>query len=216
MSLKNTSLCLLEVKPLDDSINLDDLAAQIFKMTFEGNSAQWKSDFKKEPVAFGIFKLILGCILPSSYNTDEFTDAICDQFPEEIQSVDVLSFNEIIVLDTAEEMQDYGDADYWDERYTKRDEQTFEWILGWKDLKSHIEALFTENQLKNKSEISIMNLGCGNSVLSEDMYDEGYKQIFNMDISQVCIDHMTERNAVSRPEMKWEVMDVRSLSYTDE
>ena len=37
-----------------------------------------------------------------------------------------------------------------------------------------------------------------------------------MDISKVCIDHMTERNGINRPEMKWEVMDVRSLTYENE
>ena len=42
--------------------------------------------------------------------------------PNEVQTVDVLSINEETVLDTAEEMQDYGDAKYWDQRYTERDE----------------------------------------------------------------------------------------------
>jgi len=57
-----------------------------------------------------------------------------------------------------------------------------------------------------------LNLGCGNSILCEDMYDQGFRQIYNMDISSVCIAQMAERNK-SRPEMKWEVMDVRELKY---
>ena len=44
------------------------------------------------------------------------------------------------------------------------------------------------------------------------MYDQGFRQIYNMDISSVCITQMAERNK-SRPEMKWEVMDVRELKY---
>jgi EEF1A lysine methyltransferase 4 len=58
-----------------------------------------------------------------------------------------------------------------------------------------------------------LNLGCGNSILCEDMWDEGYKLIWNMDISSVCIQQMGDRNRQSRPEMKWEVMDCRDLKY---
>ena len=53
------SLVMLEVKPLDDTTNLDDLAQKIFsEITQEG--LYWKTEYKKEPVAFGIFKLIVG------------------------------------------------------------------------------------------------------------------------------------------------------------
>ena len=45
------------------------------------------------------------------------------------------------------------------------------------------------------------------------MYDEGYTNIYNMDISSVCIEQMTKRNKEKRPEMKWEVMDCRDLNY---
>ena len=53
------SLVMLEVKPLDDTTSLDDLAKKIFaEITQEG--LFWKTEYKKEPVAFGIFKLIIG------------------------------------------------------------------------------------------------------------------------------------------------------------
>ena len=48
------------------------------------------------------------------------------------------------------------------------------------------------------------------------MYDEGYLNIFNMDISTVCIETMSERNNKLRPLMNWAVMDVRDLKYQDE
>jgi EEF1A lysine methyltransferase 4 len=37
-----------------------------------------------------------------------------------------------------------------------------------------------------------------------------------MDISTVCIQQMGDRNKKQRPQMKWEVMDVRELKYQDE
>lgn len=35
--------------------------------------------------------------------------------------------------------------------------------------------------------------GCGNSRLSEEMYEDGYTDITNIDISRVVIDQMAER-----------------------
>jgi len=52
------SLVLFEVKPLDDTTNLDDLAKRILGIKMDG--LYWKTEYKKEPVAFGIFKLIIG------------------------------------------------------------------------------------------------------------------------------------------------------------
>ena len=56
-----------------------------------------------------------------------------------------------------------------------------------------------------------MNLGCGNSVICEQMYDEGYVSITNNDISEVCIEKMALRNSKERPLMKWDVMDIRDM-----
>ena len=44
-----------------------------------------------------------------------------------------------------------------------------------------------ESGKKIKYDIQILNLGCGNSYLSENMYDEGYLNITNNDISTACI-----------------------------
>ena len=33
----------------------------------------------------------------------------------------------------------------------------------------------------------VLNLGCGNSLLSEEMYNDGYKNILNIDLSQSII-----------------------------
>jgi elongation factor 1-beta len=53
------SLVMLDVKPVDDTTDLDALAPKIFKeITQDG--LFWKTEYKKVPVAFGIFKLIVG------------------------------------------------------------------------------------------------------------------------------------------------------------
>lgn len=56
-------------------------------------------------------------------------------------------------------------------------------------------------------------LGCGNSTLSEDLWDDGYHNIVNVDYSAVLIDRMRKRHSQDRPEMEWLEMDVRNLSF---
>ena len=48
---------MFEVKPLDSETDLDKLAARILAITMDG--LYWKTEYKKIPVAFGIFKLII-------------------------------------------------------------------------------------------------------------------------------------------------------------
>ena len=53
-----------------------------------------------------------------------------------------------------------------------------------------------------RSKITILNLGCGNSTLAEDLYDNGFTNVFNNDISSAVIQQMSERNAEKRPGLK--------------
>ena len=52
--------------------------------------------------------------------------------------------------------------------------------------------------------------------MSEHMYDEGYTDIINIDISQSCIENMKSRNEQKRPQMKWDVMDVCDMSQFED
>ncbi|KAL9710919.1 hypothetical protein Ac2012v2_005459 [Leucoagaricus gongylophorus] len=58
-------------------------------------------------------------------------------------------------------------------------------------------------------------LGCGNSKLSEDLWEDGYKNIINTDFSGVLIEKMKQRHKQIRPEMEWHEMDVRDLQFAD-
>ena len=88
------SLVLLEVKPLDDTTNLDELAQKIFKeITQDG--LFWKTEYKKEPVAFGIFKLIIGFSLEDEkVSVDNIVEKI-EEFEDHVQSVEIAAFNKI-------------------------------------------------------------------------------------------------------------------------
>ena len=59
-----------------------------------------------------------------------------------------------------------------------------------------------------KTKDRVLNVGCGNSQLCADMFDIGYKNLINVDISETVIKQMTEKYRVSRPELKFLHMDM--------
>ena len=88
------SLVMLEVKPMDDTIDLDVLAKKIFSdITQDG--LFWKTEYKKEPVAFGIFKLIIGFSLEDEkVSVDDIVEKI-EGMEDFVQSVEIAAFNKI-------------------------------------------------------------------------------------------------------------------------
>ena len=105
-------------------------------------------------------------------------------------------------------MPNYGEKKYWDDRYSKAGGQaSFDWLENYESLKDLLEE-FIESK-----EAQILILGCGNADFSEDLYDAGYQNIINVDISSVVIEQMKARNRESRPSMEWLVMDITDMSH---
>lgn len=77
-------------------------------------------------------------------------------------------------------MPNYGDATYWDDRYSQAKNATFDWLESWLDIKETFEANVIDGLVDAsdpaavRAKTKVLNLGCGNSVACEDMYDEGY------------------------------------------
>jgi len=71
------SIVFFEVKPLESETDLDVLFTRILKeVVMDG--CDWKQDNKKEPVAFGVFKLIIGCVIEDDkVSTDDIEEQIC-------------------------------------------------------------------------------------------------------------------------------------------
>lgn len=63
--------------------------------------------------------------------------------------------------------------------------------------------------------LQVLVIGCGNSELSEQLYDVGYQDIVNIDISEVVIKQMNERNAGRRPHMSFLKMDMTQMEFPD-
>ncbi|KZT07273.1 S-adenosyl-L-methionine-dependent methyltransferase [Laetiporus sulphureus 93-53] len=113
-----------------------------------------------------------------------------------------------MVLTLVEANEAYGTKEYWDRRYSQEPENaSFDWFKSYAD----VAPIFRE--LIHDKGARILMLGCGNSKLSEEMYDDGYRNIVNIDYSGVLISKMHHRYASTRPEMEWHEMDIRSLTF---
>ncbi|XP_062080780.1 uncharacterized protein LOC133785574 [Humulus lupulus] len=74
-----------------------------------------------------------------------------------------------------------------------------------------------QSQLQGKalSSPQILVSGCGNSRLSEHLYDAGFRDITNVNFSKVVISDMLSRNVRERIGMRWRVMDMTKMQFED-
>ena len=79
---------------MSDETDLDALAAKI--LAVEKDGLFWKTEYKKEPVAFGIFKLIIGFVIEDDkVSVDNDIIPMLEEWEDEVQSVDIQSFNKL-------------------------------------------------------------------------------------------------------------------------
>lgn len=97
----------------------------------------------------------------------------------------------------------YCDVAYWDDRY--RTEATYDWLLPY-----HTYAHLIGRHVKKTDRI--LMLGCGNSPLSELLFKDGFKNIENIDYSQVVINNMVS-HCGDCAQMKWHIMDATQLQF---
>ncbi len=87
------SIIIWEVKPWGEETDLDALAANILKIEMDG--LVWKTEYKKEPIAYGVNKLVIGAVVEDlKVSTDDVQEKI-EAFEDEVQSVDIQSFNKL-------------------------------------------------------------------------------------------------------------------------
>ncbi|KAL7268611.1 hypothetical protein RUND412_008759 [Rhizina undulata] len=107
---------------------------------------------------------------------------------------------------TPKNLEELAFASYWNSRYAEEgSEKSFDWFKDFQSLKP-----FFQKHLLDK-EARIVQLGCGNSTLSKDLYNEDYKNQLNVDFSEIIIEQMKAKH----PEMEWVVMDVREMGCED-
>ncbi|NXN80288.1 MET13 protein, partial [Bombycilla garrulus] len=103
---------------------------------------------------------------------------------------------------------EFGSASYWD-RFFRQRGQPFEWYGAFPDL-----CPFLHKYVRPRDKVLVV--GCGNSELSEQMYDTGLcEDIINIDISNAVIRQMRERSAGTRPRMSYLLMDMLHMDFPD-
>lgn len=103
-------------------------------------------------------------------------------------------------------MAQYGKAAYWDERYT-RDPEPFDWYQRWTGVRDIIMEHIKPTQ-------NFLVIGAGNSRLSEEMYEEGFRKQTNVDISSVVVKAMAEKYA-DKEGMSYVCMDLKQMELGD-
>ena len=99
----------------------------------------------------------------------------------------------------------YKEADYWNLRF--QNEDSYEWLLTYNDIKDKLDKILHKYDKSAK----ILQLGCGNSNFANDMFNDGFIDITNIDISHVCVEKMSRRF----PNMRFLQMDMTSLTFED-
>ncbi|KAL0863717.1 hypothetical protein Bca101_042835 [Brassica carinata] len=121
--------------------------------------------------------------------------------------------------DVLQTLEDFTSKENWDKFFTLRGkDDSFEWYAEWPQLRDSLLPLLRDSLPSSSCSGSLQILvpGCGNSRLSEHLYDAGFRDVTNVDFSKVVISDMLRRNIRSRPEMRWRVMDITKLQLADE
>lgn len=91
---RDRSQIVLEVKPTDTEVNLDELYMTI-KKEISPPGLTWGEGYNKAPVAYGIFKLIISMVVfDDEVSIDDVVEKI-EAMEEQVQSVDINSFNKL-------------------------------------------------------------------------------------------------------------------------
>ncbi|XP_061540455.1 eEF1A lysine and N-terminal methyltransferase isoform X1 [Phycodurus eques] len=102
--------------------------------------------------------------------------------------------------------EEFSTAEYWERFFKKRGEKSFEWYGDYNKLCGVLHKY-----IKMKDQVLVV--GCGNSELSEQLHDVGYKHLTNIDISETVVSHMNQRNAERRPGLTFQQVDATQMPY---
>ncbi|KAM3143476.1 hypothetical protein pb186bvf_004537 [Paramecium bursaria] len=106
--------------------------------------------------------------------------------------------------------EEYAQPNFWDDRY-KEHKGNFDWYVEWPQL----QKFLSDGPMKIDKEAKILMVGCGNSKLSEQMYEDGYQNILSIDISETIVQRMQEEARKKNYNLQYRVMDATQLPFED-
>eukprot|EP00884_Botryococcus_braunii_P023150 jgi/Botrbrau1/9519/Bobra.0211s0010.1 len=105
-------------------------------------------------------------------------------------------------------LSDFRTLEFWNRFFKARGNLPFEWYGDWKQLKELASTICQPGK-------RVLVVGCGNSELSAQMYDDGCTDITNIDFSPGVIRDMMVKHIRARPSMRWLVMDMTQMKFED-
>lgn len=105
----------------------------------------------------------------------------------------------------------YGEKEYWNSRYDKTPKDTFEWFQPWPQIRQYVSKYFI-----NKG--PVLNIGCGNSNMTNDLLADGFSKVTGIDYSQTVITQMKQRTGSASDQslrIEFLTMDVASMSFSN-
>ncbi|KAH7829367.1 putative Endothelin-converting enzyme 2 C (Ece2C) [Monocercomonoides exilis] len=103
-------------------------------------------------------------------------------------------------------MSRFGRLDFWNERYST-DKRAFEFYQSFDTIGQIIKELIPQDA-------RVLYVGCGTSLLPDDMIEAGYESIDCIDWSQPCIEMMQRRHAQTSG-ISFQVMDATDMTTID-
>ena len=100
---------------------------------------------------------------------------------------------------------EYKDPRYWNQRFENED--SYEWLISYNEIRSSLQRILQSFDESSK----FLQLGCGNSNFGIELYRDGYKDITNIDISEVCVEKMS----VKFPQLKFLTMDMTKMEFAE-
>jgi len=87
------SIIVWEVKPWGEETDLKELADKIIAIEMDG--LFWKTEWKKEPIAYGVFKIIIGATIEDDKVSTDIVQEKIEEMEDLVQSVDIQAFNKL-------------------------------------------------------------------------------------------------------------------------
>lgn len=105
----------------------------------------------------------------------------------------------------------FGKKDFWNELYQFDDLLDFDWFESWEGIKDVVTPY-----LNKSTEPKILNVGCGNSKLSEHIFMDGYTFVMSIDFSSKLVDALQKRYSKMPNTFRFLNMDCCDMDFVDE
>uniref|UniRef100_A0A0N5BG15 Methyltransf_11 domain-containing protein n=1 Tax=Strongyloides papillosus TaxID=174720 RepID=A0A0N5BG15_STREA len=92
-----------------------------------------------------------------------------------------------------DQFKDFATKSYW-EKFFKKKQAPFEWYGDYEIISNILDHYI-------KPSDKILQVGCGSSIIAENLYDNGYKNIESIDTDSGVITTQSRRNILVRPEL---------------